>query len=256
MRLLLGIPTRGDPTKEFLASLAALRLPAACNAFEHYTVTGDFVPGQRELIARRAVTLAADYLVMLDDDMVVPPDAIERLTAILDGDPQAAVAGALYYSRDGIRPMIVAGWSSTDTTTAWIPAFTTIPLRVDGVGFGCVALRVSALNALRPPLFGAHVYIEESAARVRLCNEDYLLCERLREAGYAIVLHPGVRCGHVDRRTQRIIPERWEDPAVTNRRRMIVVDPGPRFSVVDYDPSVGRQRERHDDARLTYLSVE
>lgn len=256
MRILLGVPTRGNPTKEFLASLGALQLPAACGAFEHYTVTGDFVPGQRELIVRRAFAKGADYLLMIDDDMVVPPDAVERLAAVLEADATCAVAGALYYARDGIRPMAVDGWHSNDTTTAWIPAFDHDPVRIDAVGFGCVLLRVAALRALRPPIFNVQIYIEASDARVRLCNEDYLLCERLRERGYGVALHAGVRCGHFDRGSQRVIPEHWEPPETTNRRRMIVVDPGPRFSLVDYDGSLRRITERHERAVLTYISVD
>lgn len=256
MRILLGVPTAGNPTTEFLASIARLRLPASCTAFDRYTVTGNFVPAQRELIVRRALAAGADYVLMIDDDMVVPPDALEGLARVVEGSADVAIAGALYYTRDGIRPMVAQDWSSTKTTTASIPAFDSVPVTVDALGFGCVLLRLSALRMLAPPFFGAQVYIETSAARVRLCNEDFLLCERVREAGYRVVLDPAVRCGHVDRDSGRIVPESWESASITNRRRMIVAVPGPRYSVVDYDPKVGLAEERHDAAALTYLTVE
>jgi GT2 family glycosyltransferase len=255
VRILLGVPTMGHPTNEFLASIARLRLPQSCTAFDRFTVTGNFVPAQRELIVRRALAGNADYVLMIDDDMVVPPDALEALL-LASAESDVAIAGALYYTRDGIRPMVAQDWSSTQTTSASIPAFDSVPVAVDALGFGCVLLRLSALRMLAPPFFGAQVYIETAAARVRLCNEDFLLCERLREAGYRIMLHPGVRCGHVDRESGRIVPEAWEIPSVTNRRRMIISEPGPRFTLVDYDPSVAQAAERHDDAALTYLTVE
>jgi len=257
VRILLGIPSGGNPTKEFLSSLATLRLPERCTAFDRYTVSGNFVPAQREMIVRRALALTADAVLMIDDDMVVPPDALENLSATLEGDSGAAIAGALYYSRDGIRPMVADGWTSSDMTGASIPPFDDCtPTAVDAVGFGCVLIRISALKMLAPPFFGAQIYMETGAARARLCNEDYLLCERLRQSGYRVLLHPGVRCGHVDRESDRVIPLTWEPADVTNRRRMIVVEPGPRYAVVDYDPSLPRARERHLAAPLTYVSVE
>lgn len=256
MRVLLGIPTGGHPTREFLDSLGTLTLPPEVTAFDRYAVTGNFVPAQRELIVRRALAAGADFLLMIDDDIVVPQDALARLSAVLEAVPDAAIAGALYYSRDGIRPMVASGWDSRDTTKAWIPAFSTEPVAVDAIGFGCVLMRVSALRMLAPPFFGAQIYIETGAARVRLCNEDFLLCERLREAGYRVVLHAGVRCGHVDRGSGRIIPEHWEDDAQTDRPRMVVVSPGPHFSLVDYDPGGPSATERHEEAQLTYISVD
>lgn len=256
MRLLLGIPTGGHPTRQFLDSLGTLTLPEACTAFDRYSVTGNFVPAQRELIARRAIAGSADYVLMIDDDIVVPADAIARLGTILETERDVAVAGGLYYTRDGIRPMVADGWSSDDTTRAWIPAFDRSPVSVDAIGFGCVMIRVSALLTLVPPLFGAQIYIETGAARVRLCNEDFLLCERFRETGYRVVLDAGLRCGHVDRETNNVIPFAWESPIDSSRRRMVVVKPGPHYELTDYDPSQPRTSERHDAATLTYVSVD
>ena len=193
MKLLIAIPTGGQPTRPFLDALAALEMPESVTEADRVVWTGNFVPAQREMIARDALRRDAGYLAMLDDDIVAPPDALVRLAAVLDGDPRVAVAGALYYSRDGARPMAVARWDSRDTTSAAIPAFAGDAVsEVDGVGFGCVLVRVDALRALAPPFFAAHVYVDEAARVVRQCDEDYLLCERLREAGHSIALHAGV----------------------------------------------------------------
>jgi hypothetical protein len=256
VRLLLGLPGAGHPTQPFLDSLAALRLPPETTAIDRYVVTGNFIPGQRELCVRRALALRADVLVMIDDDMQVPPDAIVMLCDALALDPSLAIAGALYYSRDGIRPMAATRWTSTNTTTAAIPGFRDAVVPVDAVGFGCVALRVAALGALTPPYFGAQIFIEEGAARVRLCNEDFLLCERVRGAGYGVALHAGVRCGHYDRERAVIEPLRWETPEATQLERMIVMRPGPHYELVPYDASGATASERHAAARLDYVSVD
>ncbi|MFN2462005.1 MAG: glycosyltransferase family 2 protein [Candidatus Velthaea sp.] len=256
MRLLLALPTAGNPAAPFLESLRSLELPGATTAFDRLTVTGNFIPGQREVAARRAVAQGADVLMMLDDDMIVPPDALARLTEVLAGDQAYAIAGALYYSRDGLRPMAASRWTSHDTTAASIPAFDDGITAVDAVGFGCVAVRVSVLKALAPPYFSTQVFLEESAARVRICNEDYLLCERMRAAGFHVALHAGVRCKHFDRQSQTAHPLEWEPAAETARERMLVADPGPHYRLIPYDAAGARAGEHHETAALDYLSVE
>lgn len=256
MRVLLAIPTGGNPTAPFLNSLRDTRLPDSVTAFDRFTVVGNFIPGQRELAARRAVSLAADVLIMVDDDMILPPDAFVRLLGALDDDPRLAVAGALYYSRDGLHPMVADRWNSQNTTNASIPAFSDALAHCDAVGFGCVAVRVSALCGMPPPFFSTQVYVEEGAARVRICNEDYLLCEELRRAGWLVAVHAGVRCKHYDRASGIAYPQEWEGNATTDRERMIVADPGPSYRLIPYDGALAAKPERHQAARIDYLIVD
>ena len=207
MKLLIGIPTSGQPAQPFLDALAGLVLPASVTAADRLVWTGNFVAVQREMIARDAVARGVELLAMIDDDIVLPPDALVRLIGALEAEPQAAVAGALYYSRDSARPMAVSRWTSGDTTSAAIPAFAgDRVVAVDGIGFGCVVVRVAALRALALPYFAAHAYVDARARIVRQCDEDYLLCERLRGAGWRVLLDAGVRAGHYDRGTGTTAP--------------------------------------------------
>ena len=133
LKLLLGIPSAGSPTRPFLDSLAKIELPPTIEHLERAIITGNYVPAQRDLIAERGLELRVDMIVMCDDDMVLPPDAIVQLCAVLDGDPQAGLAGALYYSRDRFRPMAVDQWDEHDTRSAVIPAFDREPVVVDSM---------------------------------------------------------------------------------------------------------------------------
>ncbi len=253
MKLLIGIPTGGAPARPFLDALSALRLPARVTQAERLVWSGNFVPAQREMIVRDAIARGSDLLAMIDDDIVVPADALELLVAALDADASAAIAGALYYSRDSARPMAVARWSSTDTTTAAIPAFAAGRVaEVDGVGFGCVVLRVAALRALAPPYFAAHLYVDAASRVVRQCDEDYLLCERFRANGGRVLLHAGVRAPHFDRAAGTTAPVRWEDDAETNRLRMIVLRDG-RTALVPFDDAVPRASESQEPFPATLL---
>jgi GT2 family glycosyltransferase len=256
LKLLLALPNGGRPTQPFLSALAKLTLPPEVTDFDRYVVSGNFIPAQRELAVRRALAVQADFLAMIDDDMTFAPDALTTLCDALVLDPSLAVVGALYYSRDGIRPMAASRWSSADTTGGSVPGFTDRIVPVDAVGFGCVLLRTSVLRALARPYFATQIYIEEGAARVRVCNEDYLFCERIRRAGFGVALHAGVRCGHFDRDRGVVEPVRWESPAETAHERMLVAQPGPRYALVPFDENGPRAHERHERAVLDYVIVD
>jgi hypothetical protein len=253
VKLLIGIPTGGQPTRPFLDALAKLQLPASVTDADRLVWTGNAVAVQREMIARDAVARGVDLLAMIDDDIITPPDALVRLTAALEADPGAALAGALYYSRDSARPMAVSRWISTDTTSAAIPAYRGEGVAlVDGIGFGCVVLRIAALRALPPPYFAAHVYVDRQSRVVRQCDEDYLFCERVRAAGWRVLLHAGVRAGHYDRGSDTTAPAQWETDAETDRLRMIVLRDG-RTELVPFDDSVPRAVERQEKFETTIL---
>jgi len=254
-RILLGVASGGTPAQPFIDGLSALRLPAGTAALERSVAFGNYIPAQRELIMQDALDGAYDYLFFVDDDIVLPGDALERLLETIEADPQTAVVGGLYYSRDEVRPIAVGGWDSADTTTAYVPAYTSTSTDpVDGIGFGCALLRVSVARTLSAPYFPAHVYLERRARVARQCDEDFLYCERVRKHGYRVRLDARVRCGHYDRQRKVAFPTTWEPDEVTGIARMIVAG-AERPQLVPFDPSAPRIQEHHAVADLVYISV-
>jgi Glycosyl transferase family 2 len=256
LRVLLGVASGGHPTQPFIASLSKLKLPANFAPLKRSVAVGNYIPGQRELIMSDAVDEGFDYLFFVDDDVVLPEDSLAKLVATAEADPLTAVVGGLYYSRDSLRPIAVAEWDSSDTSTAHIPAFTSMSTDpVDGIGFGCALLRVSVAKQLGAPFFAAHIYIERQARRVRQCDEDYLYCERVRKSGHVVRLDARVRCLHYDRESDSTAPVSWESDAVTSAPRMIVLEDGVT-RLVPLDARVPRVVERHAPADVTYISVD
>lgn len=254
-RVLLGVASGGSPTTPFLEALAQLQLPRNVEPLQRSIVMGNYVPAQRELIMRDAIDGGFDYLFFVDDDVVLPADALERLVETAEADPLTAVVGGLYYSRDSVRPITVADWDSGDTSTAHVPAFTSRSTDVvDGIGFGCALLRVAAARKLTAPYFPAHVYIERGARRARLCDEDFLYCERVRHAGNVVRLDARVHCAHYDRASNSVAPVAWESDAATSVPRMIVAENGVT-RLVPLDVDVPRIAEHHERAELTYITV-
>jgi hypothetical protein len=253
LNLVIGIPTAGNPAKPFLESLKTLVFPDAITGFDNISVRGNFAPAQREVIARHALRVKADYLLMIDDDIVLPSDALLRLLAVFEQDERCGIAGGLYYARDGVRPMAVSNWNPGDTTTAHTPAFAHEAVAVDGVGFGCVLVKCSVLKTLPEPCFPAQVFLEESKRRVRVCNEDYLFCRRAKEFGFLTYLHAGVRLGHYDRASGVTFPVSWEDRDATNIARMGVMRPDGNVVMQPLDENAPRAREQHMHGSLDYI---
>lgn len=256
IRVLLGVASGGTPTAPFIAALGKLKLPKTCAALERSIVMGNFVPAQREFIMRDAIDGKFDYLFFVDDDIVLPEDALELLLATAESDPRTAVVGGLYYTRDSLRPLAVNDWDSNDTSTAHVPAFSSRSTNaVAGIGFGCALLRVSAAQALTAPYFPAHVFIERENRRARLCDEDYLYCERVRKAGHLVRLDGRVRCLHYDRGSDSMAPVAWEHDSATSQERMVVATKEGVASLVPFDDQVPRIAEVHQRADLTYITV-
>jgi len=254
MRILIGIPTAGDPTPLFLKSLADLHLPPQIEIVGHLVVTGNFVPGQREVILRRAFAQDIDAVIMFDDDMILPRHTLHRLVDGLKSNPRTAIVGGLYYSRDGKQPIAVNRWHSHDIASSTVPAFSEkTPVQVDGVGFGCVALRMAAVTELSLPIFHTQILIDMQHHHVSLCNEDYLLCERLRKAHWSVILDPGLRCGHYDRRSGTISPTSWEQSPTTDHERMLVVTGEGDISLTDEDVRIPCIHEELQTGRIEYI---
>ena len=62
MKLLIGIPTGGQPTRPFLDALRELALPPGVDDADRVVWTGNLVAVQREMIARDAVEDAFEAL--------------------------------------------------------------------------------------------------------------------------------------------------------------------------------------------------
>ena len=97
--------------------------------------------------------------------------------------------------------------------------------------------------------------MERGAGRVRICNEDYLFCARVRAAGHRVLLHSGVRCGHYDRSRDAVAPRAWEPPEASNLRR-VLVRTGERYELIPLEAAPAAwSPERHLRADVDYVET-
>lgn len=164
--------------------------------FPHYcftlNVTGDIlVQYAREQFAKSVIDLDADYLFMIDDDMLAPPDLFYKL-AENDKD----ICGALAFTRNpDHRPVIYDVIEGLDPLTKKpyriqkfamnYPKDTLV--ECDAVGFGAVLIKRKVIAAMPTPRFMG----------LEGCGEDITFCWKAKKLGFEVWMDTRIKLGHL-----------------------------------------------------------
>ncbi len=170
---------------------------------------------------RVALEMGADYLLLLNNDVLLDPKAIAELTAALEADAEAGAAGPLIFFASEPQRIWFAG-GAMQSGGRFLS-------RHKGLG-----RRLSTYPDLPPQetgwLAGTALLVKRSAVeRVGMMDPAYFLywedvdwCYRLRRAGYRLLLVPRARIWHKVNATTSTLPSMgsvyyWE----RNRLRFI-----------------------------------
>jgi len=195
MKLMIGIPGFAGIVPSCQENIAGMIFRLGRDT--DYEVAFKVVVKKEQFRARNAIVNDAiaggfDYLLMLDDDMVVPHDLPLRLLAH-DKD----VVGALYYQRGGMfKPVIMsegkpdsygeinfAFWSHYDERLTQNRGL----YQTDVIGGGCMLFKTEVFKKIPAPYF----QWEEQL------GTDIAICTKLRQAGYEIWVDTSIELGHV-----------------------------------------------------------
>lgn len=170
----IGVPTRGQVDYRCVSSLLRLALPGPVEYIVH---AGSVLHAQRNAITD---ALRGEWLLFVDDDMVIHPDALLRLLA-----HGRDIVGGLCFRRTPPYAPCIARWDGAHMRTLDVPTGGLIP--VDGIGMGVTLIRRRVFETLGSGCF---------AFRDGL-SEDYAFCLAAREAGFDVMCDPAVQPGHV-----------------------------------------------------------
>jgi GT2 family glycosyltransferase len=199
-RIYIAIPTR-DPNfspvcgKLFMLLLDLVKNPAFSLTID--IVAGDPVDRGRNLICQNFLKSDADYLLMLDDDVVPTPNVLEM--ARQDKD----VIGGLYYANlPGPGYYSIAYTTDTPPETGAARARLGIGRDIENTGIievallatGCMMIHRRVLEGLEEPFF---VMEMDETIRWITDSEDFSFCRKARKAGFRVWLDTGVTCGHI-----------------------------------------------------------
>ncbi len=128
----------------------------------------------------------ADAIVMIEDDVIPPRDALPTLLAPLQPWTSIAAVAAVYPSRHDPHVANVAleklEWQRMPQLRD-LPASTLWPVGM--VAGGCTAWNAPALHRMLPLQISARL------------GWDGNLCARLNQSGYRLLLATGIRCAHL-----------------------------------------------------------
>lgn len=148
---------------------------------------------------------SADWMLMLDTDIVFPPFLVSLMVKRAR-ELEATVLSGLYWGMrgnadgPGATAFPVAYLSVTDNPDDLGPLkmLPAQPIPVDGVGAGCLLVHRSALEDLRAaevnPVFP---YFQETVRSGHIMSEDLEFCLRLGEAGHQVWFDPTIEVGHM-----------------------------------------------------------
>ena len=149
----------------------------------------------RDTGCQKLLELGWDAVMMLDDDVIPPPDAIIKLMA----HKQPIVSGVYYRRNNPITPVMLK--NQPGGGRQWVTEYK-IPdlMEVDYVGAGCLLISRDVLTSL-PPISKNNRWFEWRVHRPDLppeerMSEDFSFCQHAKNNGYKILVDTSVQCKH------------------------------------------------------------
>jgi hypothetical protein len=157
-----------------------------------FAATGEIlVPYAREKLAEGAVEHGCDYLLMIDDDMLTPPDLFYKLV-----EHDKDIVAALAFTRNpDHKPVIYETLEGYDTVTKQRYGSTRFVLNYpkdklvecDAVGFGAVLIKTEVFKKVSKPWFFG----------MSMTGEDVTICMKAKKAGFRVFMDTSVKLGHL-----------------------------------------------------------
>ena len=197
IKVMLAEPSQGqidvlahDNRKDFLMELSHVRHNSKFRFFSG-TTGRMLVTFARETFAEESLRLGMDWILFVDDDMVLPRKMFLGLARHMDN---ADIIAPLCFRRvHPYHPVLynVRTEERDGTTYANIQGYLEYPpnkvFEVDAVGFGVVLIRTEILKKVPKPWFFSNTSI----------GEDIHFCLRARKYGFKTLCDSRVKVGHL-----------------------------------------------------------
>lgn len=209
-RLMLGLPVRKTSPVEFWVSMLQMLPPLNVRMSYCYQKGADAKGGKLPAEARNAILETAlrdgiEYVLFLDDDVLFPEMAIQRLWVNMAKHPEAACITGVYVSKsDPAEPLLYANEMDG---AYWDWALGDL-LPIHSAGAGIQIVRMETVAKIAPPWFN-DVIVETNAStdgylQRNTWGHDRYFHIRLREEGGGVVyVDTGILCAHWDTEIQK-----------------------------------------------------
>ena len=211
MRILIAVPTFENIMPDTFKAIYDLDKSGHECSFEF--VRGYDCATARNHIAKKALDKGVEYVLMVDNDVVLPQDALHNL---LD-DPKKVCLG-FYAHRDADniyrgRTCVCKLYDDKGVKYFNYPLeseYTAEELKskresgeykvqIHGGGMGCALINTSVFNQIAYPWYD---WVNYKNGHRGMLSEDLYFCEGCRKNGIPIYTDSRVNCGHMLRRIQ------------------------------------------------------
>ena len=213
MKILVAVPTFENIYPDTFKSIYDLDVMDHDVSFEF--VRGYDCATARNRIAQKALDKKTDYVLMVDNDVVLPKDALMNLL-----ETPVDVCLGYYAHRDGDniyrgRSCVCKLYDENGNKYFNYPLeseYTADELKelkdsgqfrvqIHGGGMGCAFIKTDVFNRIKYPWYDWVNYANEHRG---MLSEDLYFCEGCRKKGIPIYTDTRVNCGHILRHIQYV----------------------------------------------------
>ena len=206
MKTLIAIPCMDMLPAVFLRSLLAMQI---IGEVDYDIVTSSLIYDARNRILQHALSGSYDYILWLDSDMEIPPEALWKLKIGIE-EGYDMVSG-LYFQR--VQPygptiykrcelMQLEGGKLDPTADPYTDYPRNERFEIEACGFGCTLMTIDLVRHVVDK-FGMMPFMPVGGF-----GEDLSFCIRARRAGGKIGCDSSVKAGHYGR---MVFDEEWHD---------------------------------------------
>ena len=199
IRTLIGTPTRGLLSAHWILSFLKQSHPVN-TSIDYKFIIGKDVDTARNELAQEAIKLGAEYLIFIDDDVIIPPNTITKLTNLADQGKD--IVGGVYYTKQiPPEPLIFKG-RGTGCFKNW--KIGEIIENVDGVGMGLTLLRTEIFKKIKKPWFKTIESSRKLTSEGNLfysVDESLYFCNKAISKGFQINVDTSIQGIHFDHKS-------------------------------------------------------
>jgi len=198
----ISVPTEGHTVPEAMDSLMLLCMRLSKLETESKLLKKDtqfqfffqsmgrlFTPMAREKLAEACIENGMDYMLFLDDDMIIPPDTFEKLFRH-EKDIVAALAFTRNAPHDPVIYQCKEGYENGREYFVNLPVINYPKnqlMQCDAVGFGTVLIKMSVYENMAKPYFMS----------TSPTGEDILFCYNAGKAGAKVFVDTSICVAHL-----------------------------------------------------------
>ena len=187
-----------------LATMNAPKL--GMNIVNKIRVNGNQIGRQRQVLFDNWADITkTDWLLWIDSDIVITPDALKLVWNSADKIAKPVVSGTYFVSKENERtlmqpfPALFKEGSNKHELQIIHPLPQNELIKVDSAGFGFLLMHKSIVPKMRKVSPDYSLFAEEEGLADKYISEDIVFFRKLKEAGIDLYAHTGAVVQHMKR---------------------------------------------------------